>query len=85
MTISSILYLHRNPQEREQRGREHDVAILAAFALVHANDHALTVDVGDFQMRRFGDAQACSIADGEDGPLFQRADGLEEVRDFVPT
>ena len=73
------------PQERQQRGREHDVAIFAAFALVHANHHALTINVGDFQMGRFRNAQARGIADGEDGALFQGADGLQEVRHFLLT
>ena len=54
--VARMLCFPVRPQERQQRGREHDVAILAAFALVHANHHALTIDVGDFQMGRFGNA-----------------------------
>ena len=74
--VARALRFPIRPQEREQGGREHDVAIFAALALVHANHHALTIDVGDFQMGRFRNAQARRIADGEDGALFQRADGL---------
>ncbi len=36
-----------SPEQLEQLGREHDVAILAAFVLVDAEDHALAVDVLD--------------------------------------
>ena len=43
-------------QERQQRRREHDIAIFPTFALVHPNDHPLTINVGDLQMGRFGDA-----------------------------
>ena len=33
------------PQRCQQLGREHHITILLPFALTHANDHALTVDV----------------------------------------
>ena len=58
-------------QEREKRGREHDVAIFASFALVHANHHALTINVGGFQMDHFADPQPRRVADSEDGALLQ--------------
>src|SRR6266567_5673921 len=37
------------PQQVEQARREHDVTVLAAFALLDANDHLLAVDVGDLK------------------------------------
>ena len=37
------------PQQIEQVRREHDVTVLAAFALLDADDHALAVDVGNFE------------------------------------
>jgi hypothetical protein len=33
------------PQDREQLGREHHVPIALPFALLDANDHALTVEI----------------------------------------
>jgi hypothetical protein len=36
-------------QQVEQVWGEHDVTILAAFALLDADDHALAVDVGDLE------------------------------------
>ena len=54
------------PQERQQRGGEHDGAILAALTLVDADDPALTIDVGDFEMGRFGDPQPRRRANSND-------------------
>lgn len=70
-------------QQAEERGREHYVAIFAAFALVNPDDHALTINVGEFQMDRFADPQPRRIADGEDGALLQGAHGLQKTRDFL--
>ena len=36
-------------QDIEQPRREHHVPVLAILALVHTDDHALAVDVGDLQ------------------------------------
>jgi hypothetical protein len=36
-------------QQFEQARRQHHVAILAAFALLHADDHPLAVDVTDLE------------------------------------
>ena len=39
-------------EERQQPGREHDVAVLVALALADVEDHALAVDVLDAEVRR---------------------------------
>src|ERR1700752_678958 len=55
------------PQQVEQVWRYHDVTILAAFALLDADDHALAVDVGDLERDHLGGAQA-----GATGPAQRR-------------
>jgi len=49
------------PQRGEQRRTERHLAITAAFALVDAQQHALTVDVPDFQVGHLAAAQARAI------------------------
>src|SRR5262245_59136312 len=41
-------------QQFEQAGREHHIAILMAFALLHTDDHPLAVDVTDLERNDFG-------------------------------
>lgn len=48
-------------QALEQNGREHRVAILAAFALLDAQGHALTIDVADLQCDDLAHAQASAV------------------------
>ena len=42
-------HLPPGSQQVEQVWREHDVTVLAAFALLDVDDHALAVDVGDLE------------------------------------
>ena len=42
----------------EQPQTEHDVTVLAALSATDVNNHALTVDIADFQVRHFGAACA---------------------------
>src|SRR5215217_4399072 len=46
------------PQQIEQAWRQHDITVLAAFALLDADDHALAVDVADLERDYLGGAQA---------------------------
>src|ERR1700719_5278473 len=41
--------------------RQHHVAVLAAFAVLHPDQHALTVDIGDLEGDYFGRAQAGAV------------------------
>src|SRR5579864_4319943 len=53
-----LLRVHGLPvaaQDVQQLRREHDVAILAAFALLDADDHAPAVDGGGLQANGFRD------------------------------
>jgi len=69
-------------QDLQQPWREHDVAVLAALALLDADDHALAVDVGRAQADGFGDAQAGGVAAGQDGVVSGAGDTAEEVHGF---
>jgi hypothetical protein len=48
-------------------------AILCTFAAVHVNHHALTVDIADFQMQRFLQAQPAGVHGGEKGVVVRGA------------
>ena len=50
-----------DPQLLEQLRAEHDIAVLAALALVDVNHHPLAVDVADLQAGRFRAACAGGI------------------------
>ena len=72
-------------EDREQAGREHDVAVLGALALLDADDHARAVDGGRAQADGFGDAQAGRVAGGQDGAMGAVLDAGEEAPDFLGT
>src|SRR5260370_39205465 len=55
------------PQSRQQLGGKHHIAILLPFALTHADDHALTVDVSDLQGGGFRAPQPGAV-DGHEYP-----------------
>ena len=41
------------PEYIEELGRQHDIAVCAAFALLNPNDHAFAVDRGGFETNGF--------------------------------
>jgi len=43
-------------QHFQQAAREHGIAVLLAFALAHADEHAFGIDVANLQCRHLGDA-----------------------------
>jgi hypothetical protein len=51
-----------------------------AFALVDADDHPLTIDIGGLQMYAFGDAESGSVTRGENGPIPSAAYRAEKVQ-----
>ena len=71
------------PEDLQEHGREHHVAILAALALTDAEDHALTIDVADAERGDLGDAEAGGVGGHERGAMLERADGGEEPGEFV--
>src|SRR6185295_16555987 len=54
------------PQGFQQLGGKHDVSVFLALALLHANDHALAIDMGGLQADGLGDAQPSRVASGQD-------------------
>jgi len=58
------------PQDLQQLGGEHHVAILHSLALLDPHDHALAVDGMGCKSDGFGDAQACSVACGQNGTVL---------------
>ena len=72
-------------QDGEQSGGEHDVAVLAAFSLVDANDLAPAVDVGRAQADCLRHPHAGRVAGGQDGTVLESGRTVEEAEDFLGT
>jgi hypothetical protein len=62
---------------REQLGAEHDVAVFAPFAALDVHNHALLVDVADFQVGQFGIPGTGRVKRHEQGALKRRTGGLD--------
>src|SRR6266568_5523312 len=73
------------PQGFQQLGGEHDIAVFLALALLHANDHALAIDIDGPQANGFGDTQASRVASGQDGAMLGTGDTIEEVQHLLWT
>ena len=69
------------PQCGEETSRQEGGAVLAAFALIDTDQHAVTFDVGALQAHDFTDAQARGRGGHEQGPIPRvggaRAQALE--------
>ena len=59
------------PEHGQQFGRQHDIAIFAAFALVNPNDHALAIDRGGLEADGFGNPQTGRVTDGQKHAVLQ--------------
>jgi hypothetical protein len=70
------------PEDVEELGRQHYIAVPAAFALFDPDDHALAVDGAGLEADRFGNPQTGRVTDGQDHPVLQVVDGAEETRDL---
>ena len=68
-----------DPQDLQQSGREHDIAILLIFALHDPDHHALAVDIAHFQVYGFRNAQPCRVGGHQDGAVLATADAFEET------
>jgi hypothetical protein len=62
------------PQHLEQTRREHNVAILAPFTLIDVQRHALVIDVGYFEVDRFGDPQTGCINGHKNRSMLEAVD-----------
>src|SRR5215472_14584678 len=70
-------------QQVEQTRRQHDGTVLAAFALLDADDHALAVDVGDLERDHLGGAQAGAVGHAQRCLVLQPRRGIEQPRHFL--
>lgn len=70
-------------QQVEQARRQHDIAVLAAFTLFDANDHALAVDIGDLQRDDLVGTQARAIGHAECRLVFEPRCRIEQPRHFL--
>lgn len=60
--------------------RQHDVAVLAAFALLDADQHTFAIDVGDSQRDDFTSAQAGAVGHAQRGLVLEPRRRIEQSR-----
>jgi hypothetical protein len=70
-------------QEMESRLGQREVAILGALATVDMDHHALTVDVGDFEVQAFVKAQATGVHGGQIDVVVEGFDVGKNASDFI--
>src|SRR5215471_18565226 len=68
-----------HPQPFQQHRRLSDVAGNAALALAYMQDHALAMDVADFQVAQFVRAQGGGVKCRHDGPVLQVAGVIQDA------
>src|SRR5216684_2060067 len=71
-----------SPEFVEQLWAEQHIAVLAAFATLDVNHHALTVDVANFQTREFGTPESGGVECHQQSAMQRRASRIDESRDF---
>jgi len=71
-------------QDPEQRGRQHHIALLAAFAIGHMNGHAGAVDVLNPQPYHLTGSNARGVGGGERDTIPPDRDRLQERSDLLP-
>ena len=62
--------------------RQRDIAVLGALAAVDMDHHALTVDIGDFEMAGFVEPQAAGVDGGEIDVVVEGFDVGQNASDF---
>lgn len=67
----------------EEPGTERHIAVLAAFAFMNMDDHALAVDVVDAQANQFAAPHPGRIQSHQDGARLQSACRIDQASDFV--
>src|SRR3954464_15333156 len=73
------------PQQIEHLGREHDVAILAALRLLHANDLLRAVDMLDLEPHYLAGAQSAAIAETEHHASLEIVGKRQQPLRFIRT
>ena len=69
-------------QRLQQRRAQRKIAILAALALDHADDHPLAVDVAQLQMGHFRAAHAGAVENHQQGAAEQVPAGVDHAGHF---
>ena len=70
-------------QQRVQLRRQHHVPVLAALALLDADDAERLIEVADLQLDGLADTQTCAVADREQHTRLQVAGHREQPRRFL--
>src|SRR6202158_1582054 len=71
-------------QQVERVGRQHDIAVLAAFGLLDPNDLLRAVDMLDLQPDHLAGAQAAAVAQTEQGADLEVGGDGQQAPRFVP-
>lgn len=66
----------------KRRLRQRDIAVLGALAAVHMDHHALTIDIGDFEMEAFVKPQAAGVHGGKINVIVESFDVIQNASDF---
>lgn len=83
-----VIRMHQapvSPQDTEKLRREHDGSVLGTFAMTDLDQHAIAVDIRDFQTDYLGGTQAPSIGRCQCRACLQRRHHLKKTRDIVGT
>jgi len=64
---------------------EHDIAIFATLATYNTNDHALAIDVADFQMCQLITSYSSGIERHQQSAMIGSPSCFDELRDFFLT
>src|SRR5437660_3301660 len=73
------------PQQIEHLGREHDVAVLAAFRLLHSNDLLRAVDMLDLEPHHLAGAQPAPVAETEHHASLEIVGNGPQALSFIRT
>jgi hypothetical protein len=73
------------PQQIEHLGREHDVAVLAALRLLHADDLLRAVDVLDLEPHHLAGAQPAAVAETEHHASLEIVGNCQQPFRFIGT
>src|SRR5579864_7887965 len=83
-----VLRSFRSPpgtQDLQKLRREHYVTVFLPLALLDPQDHAFAVDGGGRNRDGFRDAQAGSVASGQNGAVLPALDAGKKLNDFLRT
>ena len=69
-------------QEQQRALGQRDVTVLIAFAGADVQEHALRIDIGDFQAKPFTQAQAAGINGDQTDAMIQRGNRAEDAAHF---